>query len=255
MLGILTDGTAENGYYEQAHKIEQMLLVILTSLNIIMRSRMTFLFKSGRLDEMKARLNKSVSFISAVAIPMTAGLVGIAANFIPLFLGEDFEESIVLLQIFSFLLVIIGLSNCLNTHFLGPSGRQGQNNYVLVAGAVLNFLFNLMMIPKLGAVGAAIGSVLAESIILVGYLFLIRDFFKVKTLIQLIWKYVVAGFIMRVAVSYIGKLSGNVVFVLVVQICVGVVLYAGILLLLKDKFAIGMIKDLTGKVRKKMRQQ
>lgn len=252
MLGILTDGTAENGYYEQAHKIEQMLLVILTSLNTIMRSRMSFLFKQGRLEEMKARLHRSVSFISAVAIPLTAGLVGIAANFIPLFLGDGFEESIVLLQIFAFLLIIIGLSNCLNTHFLGPSGRQGKNNYVLVAGAALNFLFNLIMIPKLGAVGAAIGSVLAETIILIGYLFLIRDFFKMTTLVKLIWKYVVAGIIMGIAVSGIGRISGSVIVVSAVQVIAGVAIYAGIVLLLRDKFAIGMIKEMVGKVKKKL---
>lgn len=251
MLGILTDGTAENGYYEQAHKIEQMLLVVLTSLNTIMRSRMSFLYQQGRLDEMKTRLNRSVSFISAVAIPMTAGLVGIATNFIPWFLGDGFEESIVLLKIFAFLLIIIGLSNCLNTHFLGPSGRQGKNNYVLVAGAALNFLFNLMMIPKLGAVGAAIGSVLAESIILVGYLFLIRDFFKVKTLIKLVWKYVVAGLIMGVIVSTIGHISGNVIMVLVIQVFAGVVIYVGVVLLLRDRFTLNIIKEVFKKLRKR----
>lgn len=247
MLGVLTYGTAANGYYEQAHKIEQMLIVVLTSLNMIMRSRMSSLYQQGRLDEMKMRLNRSISFISAVAISMTAGLVGIASNFVPLFLGGGFEESIVLLQLFAFLLVIIGLSNCLNTHFLGPSGRQGKNNYVLVAGAALNFLFNLMMIPKLGAVGAAIGSVLAETLILIGYLFLIRDFFKVRTLFSLVWKYVIAGIIMGTIVSYLGKLSGNVIMVLAIQVCAGVVIYVGIVLLLRDRFALNVVKAMLRK--------
>ena len=253
MLGILTDGTAENGYYEQAHKIEQVLLVIITSLNTIMRSRMSFLYQQGRLDEMKTRFNRSVGFISAVAIPMAAGLVGTASNFIPLFLGTGFEESIVLLKIFAFLLIIIGLSNCLNTHFLGPSGRQGKNNYVLVAGAALNFFFNLMMIPKFGAVGAAIGSVLAEFIILIGYLFLIRDFFQVKTLIKMAWKYVVAGLIMGIAVAYIGDMSGNVVLVLALQVCSGVLIYAGIVLLLRDRLALDTIRQAVGKARQKIK--
>lgn len=249
MLGLLTVGTAQNGYYEQAHKIEQILLVVLTSLNTIMRSRMSFLYQQGRINEMRVRLNKSISFISLVAIPMTAGLIGISSNFIPFFLGVGFNESIVLLRIFSFLLIIIGLSNCLNTHFLGPSGRQGKNNYVLLMGALVNFCFNYMMIPQYGAKGAAIGSVLAEILILLGYLVLINDFFKVTTLVKLIWRYVIAGSVMGILVASLETVSQVKLLALVVQISLGIVSYGIIVLLLKDKFALGFINEIINKIR------
>ena len=252
MLGMLTEGTAQNGYYEQAHKIEQILLVAITSLNTIMRSRMSFLFQHGQIDEMRARLNRSISFILLISIPMAAGLIGIAPNFIPLFLGEGFEESIILLQIFSLLLIVIGLSNCLNTHYLGPSGRQGKNNYVLIAGAAVNFIFNLMAIPTYGAVGAACASVLAETLILIGYLYLIRDFFKFKTMIKLGWKYAIAGLVMGCFVSYMGTLPGKSFVILVLQIINGAVLYGIILCLLRDKFLFENIKMIIYKVKTKI---
>lgn len=253
MLGYMTVGTAQNGYYEQAHKIEQILIVIIISLNTIMRSRMSFLYQQGKLDEMRKRLNRSIGFIMLIAIPMTAGLVGIAPNFIPLFLGEGFVESIILLQIFAFLLIAIGLSNCLNTHFLGPSGRQGKNNYVLIAGAAVNFVLNYNIIPKYGAVGAACATVLAEILILAGYLFLIRDFFKFATMFKLGWRYIAAGIIMELLVSYVGDFAGRPVFILVLQILVGVSSYSLAILILRDPFVLNNAGIVIGKVKVKLR--
>lgn len=164
------------------------------------------------------------------------GLVAIAPVFIPLFLGKGFEESIVLLQIFAFLLIIIGLSNCLNTHFLGPSGRQGKNNYVLITGAAVNFCCNFISIPRYGAIGAACASVIAELLILIGYLYLIKDFFKAKRLLALGWRYWIAGIVMFVIVSLARNSFSANLSALIIQICVGSFVYFGILALIKDKF-------------------
>lgn len=236
MIGLLTEGTVQNGYYEQAHKIEQMLLVIITSLNTIMRSRMAYLYQHGKLNEMRERLNRSISFILMIAIPMSAGLIAISPVLIPWFLGKGFEESIVLLQIFSLLLVVIGLSNCLNTHFLGPSGRQAKNNYVLIVGAVINFVCNYISIPKYGAIGAAIASVVAELLILIGYLYLIRDFFKIGTIIYLGWRNFIAGMVMYAIVSQLRCLNLGSFALLITQIVSGIGIYLLILLILRDEF-------------------
>lgn len=236
MLGWLTGGTLENGYYEQAHKIEQILITVIISLNTIMRSRMSFLYSQGLMDEMRQRLNKSLSFIMMIAVPMAAGLAGIAPNFIPVFLGDGYEKSVPLLQIFSLLFIFIGLSNCLNTHFLGPAGRQGKNNYVLVAGACVNALFNYFTIPKYGSIGAAVSSVLAEALILFGYLFLARDFIRLSRIIKLGWKYIVSGVAMMMIVTVAGRIKMNEIPLLAVQVMAGVLSYLAFLIVLRDRF-------------------
>ncbi len=244
MIGFFSDGTEQNGYYEQAHRIEQILITFITSLNMIMRSRMSFLFQQGKLDEMRVRLEKSLSFVTFLATPMTAGLIVIAPYFIPVFLGSGFDESILLLQIFALLIVIIGLSNCLNTHFLGPSGRQGKNNYVLVLGASVNFCLNYLWIPKFGAIGAAISSVIAETIILMGYLFLIRDFLRMGILLRLSWKHFVSGIIMIIALSQIPLLNISNELTVFIQVILGVLIYCGMDLILRDKYGFCYLTEL-----------
>jgi len=242
MLGYILQETTQNGYYEQAHKIEQILIVTVTSLNTIMRSRMTFLYKEGKLNQMHQYLEQSISYILMISIPMTCGLVVVAPNFIPLFLGDGFEESIILLQIFAFLIIIIGLSNCLNTHFLAPSGRQGKNNVVLIFGAIINFSCNLLLIPKYKAIGAATASVFAETLILVGYLHLSNDFIRFRRILKLGWKYLIAGICMGIIVWMISRMNLSPIPLIFCQICSGIISYFGILLVFRDRFLLNAVR-------------
>jgi len=236
MLGFLLEGTSENGFYEQAHRIEEILVVVITSLNTIMRSRMSFLYRQNRLEEMRRRLEQSLSFILLISIAMCMGLIGIAKTFVPLFLGSEFDRSIVLLQIFSVLIVLIGLSNCLNTHYLAPSGRQGKNNVILIFGAILNFILNYLSIPRYGALGAAAASVIAEAVILIGYLYQSRDFLQARELLRLGWRYLAAGAVMLLCVAALERLPYSPVAVLAIQVAAGAVVYFGMVFLLRDPF-------------------
>lgn len=257
MLGILTEGTSQNGYYEQAHKIEQLLITVIMTLNTIMRSRMAYLFELKQFKEIRFRLDRSISFILMLAMPMTFGLIAVAPVFIPVFLGNGFQESIILLQIFALLLIFIGLSNCINTHFLAPAGRQKKNNYVLIGGAVINFACNLISIPRFGAVGAACSSVLAEAIILLGYLYLARDFIRIKDIFNLGWKYLIAGVVMFCCIQIFNLNMINPILQLMFKIIIGTVVYGIIILLIKDQYATCYLKQgidrvviLFGKVRR-----
>ena len=63
-------------------------------------------------------------------------------------------------------LVFIGLSNLTGIQILVPKGREKQVLYSEIAGAVVDFCLNLMLIPHLGATGAALGTVAAEAVVL-----------------------------------------------------------------------------------------
>lgn len=242
MLGAMTEGNSQNGYYEQAHKIEQLLLISITSLNMIMRSRMTYLYKNKKIAEMKMRIKKSLSYILMISLPMMFGLVAVSAEFIPVFLGDGFEESIYLLQIFAFLLPVIGISNCLSTHYLSPSGQQAKSNYILLMGAIINFICNLILIPRYGAIGAALASVLAESIIMVGFLILSKKFFKAFELLSVGWKYCLVGAAMFLFLQVFPLRISNRILQLACRVGSGAVFYFLILILIRDRYLINSIQ-------------
>lgn len=249
MLGLMTVGSEQNGYYEQAHRIEQVTIVVITSLNLIMRSRMSYLYERRDWEKFRYLFRRSVNFIMMLSIPMALGMIAVAPQLIPVYLGAGYEPSIPLLRIFSTLLVIIGLSNCLNTHILSPSGRQGKNNYVLISGAVLNVICNALWIPRYGAIGASCASVLAELLILTGYLVLARDFITPATLLLWGWRYIVSGALMTLALMGVDRIGLSTLSALLIKILCGGAVYFTAVFALRDPFAAEGLNILIKKLK------
>lgn len=112
---------------------------------------------------------------------------------------------------------------------------------MIILGSVINLLFNIMMIPLVGGVGAAIASVIAESAISLIYIWMSDGYMTVKALWGYSWKRISAGAIMCITVICLGKLEISKAFVkLMVQILVGGGVYGVFLLCLHDS----MIKEL-----------
>lgn len=249
MIGLLTEGSAQNGYYEQASKIQQILILSITSLNQIMRSRMTFLYERNMISRMKELLSRSISYILLISLPMVTGLLIVSQVFIPLFLGKGFDECVPILKVLAFLIPIVGLSNCLNTHYLGPSGKQAKNNYILIIGAILNVLSNSLLIPLYGALGAAYASVIAELIILFGYLYLAREFIKFSVFVKLGWRYLLGSILMYIILPFL-SIGNSQILTLFIQISAGATIYIITILILQDPFLIYWKVKLTSKVRR-----
>ena len=246
MLGLMTDGQVENGYYEQAYKIISIALAVVTSLNIVVAPRIAFLFKKNNIDEIKERLRKSLRFVGLLAVPISFGIAAIASSFVPWFFGEEYQKVSELLPIFAPIVVIIALSNCLGGQCLTPCGLRLKSALALWAGAVLNLICNLLLIPKFGSFGATIGSLVAEGTITVLYFYLSRKYVNVFATFKDWTKYIIAGLIMFVVVVYVKSFFAATIPFTVIEGIVGVLTYGIVLLVLRDKMVyeyIGMIKD------------
>ena len=235
MLGLLTDGTYENGYYEQAHKLVDMTKAIVVSLNTVMYSRMSYLFKKGKTGEMKKHLGQSIDIIILLSMPMIMGVMGVAKTLVPLFFGENYDKVVDLLYLCMPLVLIIGLSNCLGQQYLTPSGQRKQSNRCVILGATINFAINCLLIPKFGSYGAAISSLIAEITILILYIFMSRTQLNIREVIKNNAVRVVSALIMFAIVYTMNYFKMNDSIKLALQITVGAGAYFLFLALFRDK--------------------
>lgn len=236
MLGILTGSEIENGYYEQANKIINISLTIITSLNTVLSPRMSYLFKSHKKDELKSRLKRSLQFIAFLSIPMTFGLIAITPGFVSWFFGPGYEKVNILLPLFSPIIIIIALSNCLNGQCLTPCGKRGKSAIALWTGAIVNFTMNFFLISIYGSVGAVISSLVAELIITLIYFYLSREYISIKYFFRCSWKNLIAGMVMFLFINYLVNEVTVSVFATFIEIGLGALLYFAVLFLLKDAF-------------------
>lgn len=69
------------------------------------------------------------------------------------------------MQIIMPTLLLIGLTNIMGIQILVPLGKERIVLYSEIAGAVIDLILNLILIPHMASVGAAIGTLTAELVV------------------------------------------------------------------------------------------
>lgn len=165
MLGFMTS-YEQVGYYNSATHISKATLAIVTSLSAVAIPRVALYMKENNIKAVNELMSKSISIVSFLAFPLTIGISCISFVFVPLFFGEAFLGAILPLMIMSGVIVAIGFNNLTGVQILIGMGFDKLFLKSVLSGTFLNFSLNIIIIPWLGASGAAISSVLAETLIL-----------------------------------------------------------------------------------------
>ncbi len=250
MIGVITNSAYENGYYEQADKMLKLIITLITTANIVMKSRISYLFSQRKIEEIKNLISNSLHMTLILAWPVAMGVAAISSVIVPVFFGIGYEKTIPLLIILSPLAIIIGISNLLGTHYLTPSGRRGKSNIGLIIGACINFILNILLIKSLNSIGAAISSVIAEMVITIIYIKLSKDIISIKDIIKASCKYCISSIIMFILIIILKHQMQTSVQTLAILIAMGVIIYGGTLLVLKDKFVYDGIEQIKERIRK-----
>jgi O-antigen/teichoic acid export membrane protein len=243
LIGIITHDSAENGYYQQAEKIINMAKsVVFSSINSVVGVRISYLFAEEKYDEIRRRIENSMNYILFMGFGCMFGIMGVAKNFVPVFFGEGYDNVVTLLYIFSPIIVIIGISNCLGSQYYTPSGRRAQSAKFIIAGSVVNLCLNLVLIPKFNSYGAAVASIAAETVITILYLVFCNGFMDALLLFKIGWKKLLSGLLMMIAVIALRNLPCNAIIKLALQVASGAVVYVLMLIVLRDKWTIEFLR-------------
>ena len=151
------------------------------------------MFVEQKLEEIRQRIDKSLQYILLVGTGITTTLIAIAPRFVPWFFGEGFEPTIIIIQLLSPIVLIIGISNCLGSQYYTPAGLRKQSARYIIMGAIVNLVLNILLIPCLGAIGAVIGTLTAELTIAVLYLYNCNGFMTLKQIFSNAWRKVAAA--------------------------------------------------------------
>ena len=214
-----------------------------------MLPRIANLFSKDDLNEVKKSLRKAFVVISFLSIPITFGLIGISDKFVPILFGNEFLSVIPLTKISPVLVIIIGLGNVFGTQYLLAIGKNKEYTTSVCVGALVNFCFNLLLIPRFAAMGAVIATVSAElSIALIQFWFA-RVVFDL-TWIKETYKYWVSGIIMLLVLRLLDIGTHRNVLILIRQIAGGMTVYFVMLLILRDKMLKNAFQTVKNRLKK-----
>ena len=250
MIGLFSNNF-ENGYYEQALKISKTALTLVTALGAVMIPRMGYYFNQKNMDKVKELTYQSYNFVWFLGVPLSFGLIGISQNLVPWFYGKGYDKINVLLPILGLLIIIIGLSNVTGIQYFVTTKREHLLTATVIIGAVVNFICNLILIPKLYSIGASIASVAAEAVITLTQLYFIRNELSFTRIMAQSVKYLLAGACMLLVLFFENHYLSPSVLHSCIMIFSGAIVYFIALFILKDQFFFAYVKQVLQKLRHK----
>lgn len=254
MIGWLaSNADYENGCYEQAYKINSIALTLVTVISPIFIPRNAVDYKNQNYDGLREHMYVLSNYVWMIGTPLIVGMITLSSNLSSWFLGSGYEEVPLLLNIMSCRFLVSGFGTVFGDTFFIPIGKEKYPTIATFAAAGLNVGLNFILIPRFGALGAAITTAVSELVvtsILVG-LVVHNKIVSVKKIFFMSFKYIISALIMFVPIYFINsKMSYSVVSFLIC-VLVGFCVYYAALILLKTNFVVRITKMVCNKISEK----
>lgn len=249
MLGFLKDDV-EVGYYTAAVKIKNILVSFVTSLGTVLLPRVSYYVEHGMKEQFLQTGQKALNFVVLTALPLVVYFLLFSEESILLLSGTSFAGAVVPMMLIMPTVLFIGITNIFGIQILVPLGKENLVFYSVLAGAVTDLLINAVCIPRMASAGAALGTTIAEGVVLIVQAIMLRD--RIGELVQSIqFKKISTAVLAGAAASLIVKQWKLSPFGI---LCISAILffgiYGGILLITRESFTYEMLQQLKQVKRK-----
>ena len=225
-------GKHENGLYENAEKIIYCLSGFISAIGTVMMPKVSHMQKNGETERIARHIDKSMNLIICMVSAMAFGVAAVADRFAPLFYGEEFRASGMLMAPLAFTLIMIGFANVIRTQVVLPQKRDHIFVRSVCCGAVVNLIANACLIPSMKSMGAVIGTLLAELTVPVVQYIILRKELPYKRYLGYVGIYAVIGGIMLGCVRLVGSLLPKENWInLGIMTLTGIVVYGALTLI------------------------
>ncbi|MFB6366022.1 flippase [Paenibacillus elgii] len=178
MIGMM-HGTSESGIFSAAVRIATMVSFAITSINMIAAPMISESYAKGDLKQMQkvCTLSGRSGFAFAGLVFVTILLLG---EWILGLFGEEFKAG-------TTALILLSLSHLVHSYcgqsgtVMTMTGQQRASSRILMISTVLNVAFNLLLIPSLGMIGAALANLLSTAFCYFSMMFKVKQSMQIVT--------------------------------------------------------------------------
>ena len=153
-------GLKSVGIYSAACSFGSLIQLLVTPLQLILLPELTKLYDENKIDEVTIYMSHSLRYFLLISIPAVFGLSALAKPLLSIFTTEDFLSGWFVIPVIALSGLLAGIVQIFINTLLIVKKTKVQT-YINFAAAVLNVLINLLLIPSVGIVGAAISTLLA----------------------------------------------------------------------------------------------
>jgi O-antigen/teichoic acid export membrane protein len=162
LLGVIVDMTSV-GYYTVAKQVSDFVSAPASSFGYTISPALGEQSSKDRVERAAELYQRSLQYVLLGYVPAVVGLILVAEPTIRYVFGTDYLGAVRVLQIFSGFMLVNAI-NKVTSDGLDYLGRARSRAIVKSGTAVGNFCLNLLLIPRMGAVGAAIATVITYTV-------------------------------------------------------------------------------------------
>lgn len=142
------------GYYKGALVIAQMLWFAPAAIQMALLQRVSGLWAEGDIDGVQQQAEQVTRYAVLFTLLVALGMAALAHDFVPLYLGDDFDRAVTPLLLL--LPGVIGFAASRPTLAINQ-GRRSLRPLITATGAcaLVNVSLNALLIPRYGMIGAA----------------------------------------------------------------------------------------------------
>lgn len=180
ILGAVS-GPISVGYYVAADKIKQAIQGLIGPVSQVVYPRISYILSENK--------KKGVVFIRKLLLMQTSMMLLFsvflffsAEQLVTLIYGNDYKETILVLQVLSPCLFLIGVSNVLGIQTMLTFGMKKEFSTILLVCGMLNIIIIYPLSIRWNAVGAAVSILITECIVvlLMAYIIIYKKKLSLK---------------------------------------------------------------------------
>ncbi|RKS13320.1 flippase [Flavobacterium sp. 120] len=179
ILGILST-TESVGFYSSAIKITKIPISLISSLGIVLIPRLSESFSNNDLKSIKYYIDSSVQFVLTFGVPLCLGIALTAKWTVLIISGTEFEPSIELVRYLSPIIILIALNGIFFFQLFTPGNKEVSMIIILAMSAIISIVLNLILIPKIQHLGAAITTTITEFSVFLISIYFAKKHFNIK---------------------------------------------------------------------------
>ncbi len=226
LLNQLINETAV-GYYSIPYKITFSLQFIPMAFIASLYPAFASYFINAK-ELLQKTFEKSLVYLGMIAVPISLGVIALAEPLMLKVYTSEYTPSILPLQILIISLIFLFLNFPLGS-LLNACNRQTRNTVHIGIVMVINIILNIILIPRLSYIGAAIASTFCTVIMFCLQLYVARQIITLsKFLVKKFMAIIIAGLLMYFSLIYLRSFVNFIVL-----IPIGALIYIGLLYLLK----------------------
>ena len=242
MIGFLATDE-QVGFYSASTKITKLVIALITAVLTVISPRLSNYAETNK-EKFFELLEKTFNIILMLSLPFMFGLIVMARPLTLLFCGENFDPSVRIMQIMSVIIFMIPLATFCSTQIFIPLRKDKYTFYPVLVGAIVNAIFNVVLILKFGGLGAGIATVIAESsVTFASFILVKKSGISLGKLFSLFYQYIISSLLMGITVYFIMKKFNDSYFFMFVDILIGIIVYFLVLFLLKNKYVWQIVKS------------